>query len=82
MKRDKIMILGGLITEINELEEFDPFNEDPDKFYSPPAKMIKELEPLVPHGAIGKENFYCGHCKTRVKQKDKYCRKCGHRFEE
>ena len=81
-KRDKIMILGKLITLVNNEEEFDPYHEDPDNFYAPPAKMIKELEPIVPHSAIGKENFYCSHCKTRVKQKDLYCRKCGHKFEK
>lgn len=80
-KKDKIMMLGNLITMVNGLQEVDPYAEDPENFWSPPAEMVKELEPITPHSIIGKENFYCGNCKTRVKQKDCYCRKCGHRFE-
>jgi len=79
-KQERQEIFKGLIDLVSGLEEFDPFNEDPDKFYSPPAEKIVELEPLILGSRIGKENYYCSNCKTRVKQKDAYCRKCGHQF--
>jgi len=46
------------------------------------AKMIREMEPIIPFGKITKENFYCGNCKERVRKKDSYCRKCGCQFEK
>lgn len=81
-KAEKQRVLTELILMVNGLEEFDPYNEDPDNFYTPPARKIVELEPLVMGSRIGKENYYCSNCKTRVKQKDAYCRHCGHKFEE
>lgn len=81
-KAEKQRVLTELILMVNGLEEFDPYNEDPDNFYAPPARKIAELEPLVMGSRIGKENYYCSNCKTRVKQKDAYCRHCGHKFEE
>lgn len=48
----------------------------------PTAKMVMEMEPIIPFGKITKENFYCGNCKERVKKKDSYCRNCGYQFEK
>lgn len=79
-KTEKLAILQGLIDLVSSLEGFDPYNEDPDHFYAPPAHIVTELEPIAPHGKIGKENYYCSHCKERVKRKDHYCRHCGHDF--
>ena len=79
-KRDKVRELTRLRVFIQTRDEIDPC--DPNYVHALPARMITELEPLIPHGSIGKENYYCGNCKTRVKKQDNYCRRCGYAFTE
>lgn len=46
------------------------------------TRKVMELEPIMRGCQIGKENYYCEHCKTRVKRKDRFCRGCGYEFRE
>lgn len=66
--------------KLDGLPVIDTEYVDPDTFVTPKTDMVEELEPLIPYGSIGKPNYYCGNCKTRVKQKDHYCRRCGYTF--
>lgn len=71
-KKDKIEILTGLMFMVEGLEVFDTEDRT--------TEIVKELEPIILGSTIGKDNFYCQHCKERVKRKDHYCRRCGFEF--
>lgn len=76
-KQIKILQFTNIRDYVVTMEEHDT-----EEFTTHTAKMIREMEPIIPFGKITKENFYCGNCKERVKKKDSYCRKCGYKFEK
>lgn len=55
---------------------------EPDEWNTPETEMVEELVPMAPYSPIGKPCMFCKNCKTRVKAKDNYCRKCGYKFRK
>lgn len=55
---------------------------EPGEWNTPETEMVEELVPMAPYSPIGKPCMFCNNCKTRVKQKDNYCRKCGYKFRK
>ena len=78
----RVVIMDCLKNDIESLPEIDPDYVDPDAYVVPETEMIEELEPIIPYGSIGKSNYYCQNCKTRVKKKDRFCRGCGYKFRK
>ena len=79
-KQKKVETISDIIFMIAGLKTFDL--DDPNLFHAPSAKKIVVTEPIFPYGSIGKDNYHCGHCKERVKRKDRFCRSCGYEFVE
>lgn len=73
-KSKKVEVFSGLLFGLEELEIHDTDTHT--------ARKVTELESIAPYSAIGKDNYYCGNCKTRVKRKDNFCRNCGFEFEK
>lgn len=77
--KNRRYIMDMLRKTIDSLPEIDP---DTASYEAPRTEMVEEIVPMVPYGKIGSTGFFCQSCKTRVKQKDRFCRNCGCEFRK
>lgn len=81
-QRFRTVIIDTLRNTVNNLPEIDPQSVDPADYKPPVTEMVEELVSMAPYSKIGAPGYFCANCKTRVKKKDCFCRKCGYKFEE